>query len=811
VIARVSGSGERISTYAVDDDQISVGSTLGSPRGVIILKANGAIERFFSSDAGEILCGGLQIRFWNSQTGVTLGTRPGEYIFHPDRQEHYYELSNGVLVSEIAFVLGGTPQIDWADDLVAYYRVTLENGTDHPVDLASITAAELRGTVGQDVRIAYDERRLAFIAANDSRKEVARAFTCSRRPTHWEVTGDHGKCSRVQYPGPLQDGVARKRGAHIALFEHRHRLAPGKKIELSFMLCGSVDGTRGVRAVVDRALPVDEAMQKTRARYHEVLSRAVVMTPDPEVNRGVLWAKANMLRSQLFAPTGWCFVNDPSRSNNSVGRDTAWFAYGSDYVTPEFSRQSLLAYVRNMEKDGMVVEYYDIRNGKTADYGLNVNDNTPLLLLALWHHYNATGDREFIEDVYGAAKKAAEFLLTQRDKRGLIWCSSSGTSDWGIVGWRNVIKDYRISGATTELNSECFAALEAVSKMAGLLEKNGERDRFEREAQALRKAINDHLLDPGTGLYYRNIDIDGTPCTEVTCDLVFPVMFGVADEDVAAAIISRLSVEPFWTEAGIRTVPRDDINYGPTHGYGLLGGVWVGVTFWYAFAAARFNPSFMASALRNSFRHYSDNPRRNNTVPGQFSEWLHGETLMNQGMMLSPWFPPRYLWAAIEGAAGLDLSGTEPSVNPRLAPDWKWLGVRRLRYRQSFVTWFVVRMPELRMYANFRFSNSMEYDAYDADVTDTLLDANDDDVTAILLSREDELVLFVGNTSDRTVQASVRFRRDLEARYSVRRFSSMRGEWVEQPDMRSAQLTRGIALEIDRRGFCVLELKEHPR
>jgi len=32
-----------------------------------------------------------------------------------------------------------------------------------------------------------------------------------------------------------------------------------------------------------------------------------------------------------------------------------------------------------------------------------------------------------------------------------------------------------------------------------------------------------------------------------------------------------------------------------------------------------------------------------NTVPGQFSEWLHGETLVNQGMMLSPWFPPRYL------------------------------------------------------------------------------------------------------------------------------------------------------------------------
>src|SRR5690349_10559056 len=77
-----------------------------------------------------------------------------------------------------------------------------------------------------------------------------------------------------------------------------------------------------------------------------------------------------------------------------------------------------------------------------------------------------------------------------------------------------------------------------------------------------------------------------------------------------------------------------------------------GVTFWFAFAAARFDPGFMARALATSFRHYERDPLKHNTVPGQFSEWLHGETLTNQGMMLSPWFAPRYVWAAIEGIAG---------------------------------------------------------------------------------------------------------------------------------------------------------------
>jgi len=91
---------------------------------------------------------------------------------------------------------------------------------------------------------------------------------------------------------------------------------------------------------------------------------------------------------------------------------------------------SLLAYVRLQEKSGLIVEYYDIRTGKTEDYGLNINDNTPLLILALWHHYNATGDEDFLREVYPAAAKAARYILSQRNAQGLVWCPATGTPDW---------------------------------------------------------------------------------------------------------------------------------------------------------------------------------------------------------------------------------------------------------------------------------------------------------------------------------------------------------------------------------------------
>ncbi len=807
MIAKFTGSGESISTYKVDDTEVAAGSTIGAPKGTVIVKANGAIERFFSSDAGEIAIGGMQIRYWDAASGVTLGLVPGEFIIHPDRQEHVYELANGIVVRENVFMLNGAPELDRADPAIAYFHVRLENLHRSDVRLRSIAAADMRGTRADDVHVRYDRRRRAFVAINPGRPEFARAFVSSHEPTHWEATADHGKCSRLEFPGPLSDRAINGSRGHIALFEHHHRIPARGTIEITYTLVATVDGVRALRRIVDRAPSASDAAARTRARYDTILRRAVVMTPDSDVNRGVLWAKANMLRVETLAPTGWCFVNDPTRTNNSVARDTAWFAFGANYVTPDFAREALLAYISNLERKGMVVEYYDIRTGKTADYKLNINDDTPLMLLALWHHYAATGNRTFLRRIYKGAKRAADYILSQRNGEGLVFCTATGTSDWGICGWRNVIEGYRLSGATTELNSECYAALGAASKMAAALGKMEDRDRFAREAQALRAAINAHLVDPQTGLYYLTIGVDGARRTDVTSDLVFPVMFGVADRERAARIISRLSVEAFWTDAGMRTVPRDDINYGPTHGYGLLGGVWEGATFWYAFAAARFNPDSMASALRDSFRHYSSDPRRNNTVPGQFSEWLHGETLANRGMMLSPWFPPRYLWAAIAGAGGLDLSGDQPTCNPRLATDWRWLGVRRVRLRGTFVTWFVVRTPELAMYANFPFHSDLEYHAYDRDVTDELLDAASDDVSAILLAREDEFVLFVGNTADRTVSTSIVFRRRLKTHFSIRVFNSMRGQWIDAKDITGDGLHHGIPVQLERRGFCVVEMR----
>lgn len=806
--AVVSGPGERVGYYSVPDNELAVGSTLGGPKICMVIKATGAIEKVYSVDAGEVLLGTLVLHHWDERTNVELDPLPGSFVIRPERQEHHFSLTNGVTIAETLFVLnaGGSPDAD--DPPAAYYMLELRNVSDHAVRIGSYAFCQLRGHMPPGVEAVYDHRLQAFIAWNPGPKAaLVRVFGTSAPPTSYEVTSDHAKSISERCPGMLSGSADASSTDPLAVFHHRHALKPGESARVCYTMSFAVDGRRAAEKNLRSCPDAGEALERTGKHYAGVLSRSVVVTPDADVNRGVLWAKANMLRTELHAPTGWCFVNDPARSSNSVARDTAWFAFGADYVTPHFARDSLLAYVERQEKSGMIVEYYDIRNGKTADYDLNVNDDTPLLVLALWHHYHTTGDVKFLEQVYPAAVRAGRFLLAQRNDEGLVWCTSTKTQDWGIAGWRNVIENYRLSGATTELNSECYAALTTIGHMARVLEKHEESAEFARHAGELRDAINRHLLNPANGLYYLNIEVDGRPRTDITSDLVFPVMFGVASEETAARIISRLSTEDFWTEAGIRTVPRDAPDYGPTHGYGLLGGVWVGVTFWFAFAAAKFNAAFMAYALSTSFRHYSKDPRKNNTVPGQFSEWLHGETLTNQGMMLSPWFPPRYLWAAIEGAAGLDLGSANPKLSPRLAPEWKWLGVQNLPLRGKTLTWWVVRIPEIRMYTNFTFHQADPYIAYRDDIT-AAVHTDGNASIALGLRQGDDLALFVGNTVERTVATAVRVTDGVRGRYHMKSFNSMRGAWTERSGVSADELETGIPIELERKGFVLVELQQ---
>ena len=173
--------------------------------------------------------------------------------------------------------------------------------------------------------------------------------------------------------------------------------------------------------------------------------------------------------------------------------------------------------------------------------------------------------------------------------------------------------------------------------------------------------------------------------------------------------------------------------------------------------------------------------------------------------MLSPWDPPRYLWAAIEGVVGLDPSGDGVSLHPRLSADWKWLAVQNLLYRKRRLCYFAVRTPDLKIYANFQPHGSLPYEDYTDDISSQVT-AGLDSVCALGLRSGDRLLLFAGNTSEQTVYTSIKVGLPLSGCYRARLYESLLGEWEDHGLLPVEQLQAGHVLKIEGKGFCLLEL-----
>jgi glycogen debranching enzyme len=404
--------------------------------------------------------------------------------------------------------------------------------------------------------------------------------------------------------------------------------------------------------------------------------------------------------------------------------------------------------------NGKLPEFVNALTDQPEDDGLNINDDTPLYVMAANHYYRATGDLDWLRQIYPSLAKAGRHIVSQMDPRDLVYCSANDPRGyvWAIAGWRNVIPNYSINGAVTEINSECVAALRYLAYLAERIPGSDTDARYFMDySNRIRHAMAKHLINPDNRMFYLNIGVEGEAHTDLTGDEVFPVMFQACDEETAYRIISRLNSPDFWTSAGLRTASNLDPRYDPAAFSGLIGGVWPGLTWWYAFAAAPFHPEFMVKALRSSFEHYAKNPRRYNTVPGQFSEWFDGESLVNRGMRLSPWEPPRFLWAAIEGVCGLTLTGDLPQIQPLIPAAWRWLALRRVPYHGEEISYFAVRTRNaFHLYTTCEIDTNHRHSVYKTDASDNI-PIFSRSARVIAFAREHETILLVGNVTTTSI------------------------------------------------------------
>lgn len=795
--------------------RLAMGASLGNSAIWIQTKGDGSIERVLLNSIGKALVGTVDARYAGRPEHATslfsgifaVGERTLE--IHPAYQRVQFALIEVIDVAETTFVplAGGEPG---ADEPVVYVIVELQNRDAIFHDVRVTASALLRGSTRSDVRARYDDAAGALVAQNGSEPRWIRVFGGSPACTNFGVDSDYARSYDPSYGDALENDCSAT-GDPIGRLAWDLTLAPGERRRFWFAIGVYNEDEPDALRRYARIPSADNALERTIASLEEIVRASRVLTPDPVINQGALWSKVNMRRVMASYPTGDAFTNDPGSYANVVTRDAAWFVYGNDHFLPSFSHRLLDNLAKRQYPSGKMPEYFDGITGVVEDDGLNINDDTPLYILAINHHFRATGDWDWLARTYPSVARAAEYIISQIDDRGLVYCSADDPrgSVWAIAGWRNIINGYQVTGAVTEINAECVAALRDAAHLAEEVGHDGERERFAAASARVRDAMDGYLINPKNGLYYLNIGVDGTTHTDVTGDEIFPVIMRACSEEAGFRIISRLNSPDFWTPAGLRTVSRLDPRFDPAAQSGLMGGVWPGLTWWYAFGAARYHPHSMVRALRSSFEHYGVDPQRNNTVPGQFSEWFDGESLANRGMRLSPWEPPRFLWAAVEGVCGLVLTPGAPRVNPLMPSDWNWIALRDVPYHGEQFSYFVIRESEsnTRVYTTRAIECDWRTDVYSADVSDNVWVYNKDAIH-VALRRDGALVLLFGNTGMETAQVDVQISDEtlLPERAEVRVYNSERRSW-ERRGREAAGRLSSLAFSIERGGFRLFEMR----
>ncbi|MGI6295061.1 MAG: amylo-alpha-1,6-glucosidase [Armatimonadota bacterium] len=781
--------------YEMQGDQLSHGASLGNRRLWVNTTSTGHVKNVFCNSVGVNLLGSMIITYaiptktllspfsdpQNVSPGkpayVLLGKDgPGTVRIHPFFQQHIFDLAGELHVEESVLV----PKVNGNDPSLVIQRIAIKNNSLRDMVVLVTVRVNMQGELGDDLIVNFNPDSKSLEIVNESHPDWARIIGAPSMPVSYRTTRDVS----AGYTGELEprlhgDDTTTAPGM-VGELQFEISIKAGGRSDASVIAAVSGEGMESARKCYGSCADFRQYEQVMVAHLSPVGGTSMVETPDPVINQGLFWAKIDMLKVMADYPQGTAFTNDPGRSTNVVARDAAWFAYGCDYLDQHFSAQILTKFAEIQYEDGKIPEYYNAVTGCVEDYDLTMNDDTPLFVLACCHHYNLTRDTEFLNKVYSAARRAADYMISQKDEHGLVIVRGEGYGAEGIASWRNVIPNYQINGAVTEINSECYAALKALAMISS---ETGDRDYanlLHKEAEDLKEAINRHLINPVNGLYYLNIDTAGRAHTDVTADQVFPVLFGVADTAVANRIVSRLREDDFLTSAGLRTVPRNSPDYEPSTLSGLKGGVWPGVAFWYAFAAARTFPEYMIESLHAGYLQYMLDPLKNNTVPGEFSEWFDGESLVNRGMRLSPWEPPRLLWAAVEGLCGVKVENGKCTVSPTHPEHWKWLALRRMPFFDGYLTFFVIAGEEgIQIYSSDPIETPCELHVVGRDVSQKAV-VNDYRIHRAAFRKDDVLTLCIGSEANTFTTVSITLRELLEnkKRYSVRMYSHAAG-WQE--------------------------------
>ncbi len=363
------------------------------------------------------------------------------------------------------------------------------------------------------------------------------------------------------------------------------------------------------------------------------------------------------------------------------------------FITPDIAKNTLVSVLTN-SNDTIVVggQYWD----------------AIIWVTGAWNHYLVTGDKAFLALAYEATKNSLyHFENTELNKeynlfRGLGW--SDGPSAYeGKYGDFTTFK--RMKGKPSEisetghgvpmmaLSTNClyYNAYMLAHKMSK--ELGEESLDWSEKALKIKEAINKHLWNDATGMYKFYIDEEEESNLQETIGNAYAMLFGVADEDQAMAILENQKVTPAGVPSGWPPLKRyqTDSTSFPRHN----AVVWPQIQAFWAEAAAKFNrPDMLFHELSNLAKHANRDmqfaeiyhPYTGEIYGGIQEKGRYGVVGLWKATNRQTWSATGYIRMVLNGLLGINVDEQGVEIEPRIPEEFEEIELTNLKYRDTLLS-----------------------------------------------------------------------------------------------------------------------------
>ncbi|MDQ7800267.1 MAG: trehalase family glycosidase [Armatimonadota bacterium] len=260
--------------------------------------------------------------------------------------------------------------------------------------------------------------------------------------------------------------------------------------------------------------------------------------------------------------------------------DAFFHALAYRHVDAQLAHDQFRVLFDHQRPDGMVPDcVFDEGLVERMGYPVDASvTKPPVAGWCLWRVYEATGDTDFLDEMYEPLTRWQRWWLERCDRDGDGVCQydhpfSSGLDDSPL--W-----DRGMPVESPDLNSYLCLQAESLGQMAAALSLPEEAALWRAQADQLAASLLQHLYDPKARVFWaQRMTEQGHERVPVLAAVsLFPLLTGRMPEDVRASLVDRLEdPESFWTPYPVPTVARSDPTYDPDRMW--RGPVWVNVNY----------------------------------------------------------------------------------------------------------------------------------------------------------------------------------------------------------------------------------------